>query len=60
MKEIYSRAMAVYLRKLGFKIEAVEINPYRPEFNMYLFRDCPELQMAMSRYTKEVSKFNKK
>jgi hypothetical protein len=52
MKEIYSRAMAVYLRKLGFHIEAVDVNPYKPEFYMWLFKDTPELHQAMINYKK--------
>lgn len=50
MKEIYSMRMATYLRRLGFKIEAVDVNPYKPEFNMWLFKDCKELREAMSKY----------
>ena len=52
MKEIYSMKMATYLRKLGFKIESVEVNPYKPEFNMWLFKDTPELRVAMYNYKK--------
>ena len=52
MQEIYSMKMATYLRKLGFKIESVDVNPYKPEFNMWLFKDTPELREAMGRYKK--------
>lgn len=52
MKEIYSMKMATYLRRLGFKIESVEVNPYKPEFNMWLFKDTPELRVAMYNYKK--------
>ena len=51
MKEIYSRKMAVYLRRLGFKIVSVDVNPYKPEFDMYLFKDTPELRNAMTNYS---------
>ncbi len=54
MKEIYSMKLATYLRKLGFKIEAVEVNPYKPEFNMWLFKDTPELRDAMYKYNKNM------
>ncbi len=52
MKEIYSKKMAIYLRKLGFRIESVEVNPFKPEFSMWLFKDTPELRDAMSKYSK--------
>ena len=52
MKEIYSKKMAIYLRKQGFKIESVEVNPYKPEFDMWLFKDTQELRNAMSNFTK--------
>lgn len=51
-KEIYSMKMATYLRKLGFKIVSVEVNPYKPEFNMWVFEDTPELRVAMSKFNK--------
>lgn len=51
-KEIYSMKMATYLRKLGFQIENVEVNPYKPEFNMWIFQDTPELREAMRNYKK--------
>ena len=57
MKEIYSMKMATYLRKLGFKIESVEVNPYKPEFNMWLFKDTPELRVAMYNYKKWLIKY---
>ena len=50
MKEIFSRKMAVYLRRLGFKIVSVEVNPYKPEFDMWIFKDTPELRNAMSNF----------
>lgn len=50
--EIYSMKMATYLRKLGFKIVSVEVNPYKPHFDMWVFEDTPELRTAMSKYNK--------
>ena len=44
--------MAIYLRKQGFKIESVEVNPYKPEFDMWLFKDTQELRNAMANYSK--------
>lgn len=51
-KEIYSKKMAIYLRKLGFQIVSTEVNPYQPQFDMWLFEDTDELRQAMSRYKK--------
>lgn len=50
--EIYSMKMATYLRKLGFRIVSVEVNPYKPHFDMWLFEDTPELRTAMSKFNK--------
>lgn len=50
--EIYSRNMAIYLRRLGFKILSTEVNPYNPEFDMWIFEDSHELRDAMGRYNK--------
>lgn len=53
-KEIYSRKMAIYLRKQGFKIVNTGINPYKPEFETWFFEDTDELQYAISDYMNNV------
>lgn len=52
MVKIYSMKMATYLRRLGFEIEAVDVNPFKPEFDVWLFADTPEIREAMNRYRK--------
>lgn len=47
-KEIYSLQMALYLRKLGFEIVDVGINPKRPEYDTWIFKDSEELGNAMA------------
>ncbi len=51
IKKIYSRKMAIALRQKGFRIIGTEINPKRPEFDVYLFIDTPQLREAMTEIT---------
>ena len=44
---IYTRWLAVELRKLGFKIVGTDVNEYHPEFTVWLFEDSEELQAAI-------------
>lgn len=48
IKKIFSKRLARELRFKGLCIVGVEPNKYKPEFNVYLFEDTPELQRAMS------------
>ena len=50
IKEIYSRKMAVYLRNKGCKIVGTKANPYKPEFDMWLFEDGEKLQSEITNY----------
>lgn len=43
--------MAVYLRERGFKILGTEVNPNKPEFDVYLFENTPDFEAAMLEYT---------
>ena len=51
-KKIFNKRMAVYLRRLGFKIVGTEVNFNYPEFDVYLFEDTAELRKAMDNYRK--------
>ena len=51
IKKIYSRKLAIALRQKGFRIIGTEINPKRPEFDVYLFIDTPQLREAMTETT---------
>lgn len=55
MKEkiIFSRKMAYELRKHGFNILRVEPNPYKPEFDCYIFEETQELCNMMNQYSKK-------
>lgn len=44
---IYSRWLAVELRKRGFKIIGTDINEYHPEFTVWIFEDSEALQAAI-------------
>lgn len=47
MYTVYSRWLAYELRKRGFKIEEVQPNPNKPEFDCYLFKDSEDLQSTI-------------
>ena len=47
MYTVYSRWLAYALRKRGFKIEEVQPNPNKPEFDCYLFKDSESLQLTI-------------
>lgn len=49
---IYTRWLAVALRKQGFKILRTEVNKFHPQFDVYVFEDSQELQEAMLALTK--------
>ena len=51
IKKIYSRKLAIALRQKGFRIIGTEINSKRPEFDVYLFIDTPQLREAMTEIT---------
>lgn len=40
--KIFSRAIAIELRKRGFKIIKTEPNYKKPEFDVYFFENTPE------------------
>ena len=48
IKKVFSKRLARELRFKGLCIVGVEPNKYKPEFNVYLFEDTPELQRAFS------------
>ena len=48
--KIFSKKFAIYLREHGFRIIGKEVNRYKPEFDVYIFSDTPELRAAMSTY----------
>lgn len=53
MKEkiIYTRWLACELRKQGFPIVRVEVNPNKPEFDCYVFEETAELVAALVKIT---------
>ena len=46
--KIYTRWLALALRKQGFKIIRTDINEYHPQFDVWIFEDSEELQAAIS------------
>lgn len=51
-KVIYTKRIAYELRKQGFPIVRVEVNPNKPEFDCYVFAETPELMRALTALTK--------
>lgn len=47
-KIIYSRWLAVELRKLGFEILRTEVNPNHPQFNCWVFELNDNFNKALS------------
>lgn len=50
-KKIFNRRLALELRKKGFDIIKTEPNFYKPEFDVYIFKDSDELQSALTEIT---------
>jgi hypothetical protein len=50
-KKIFNRRLALTLRKRGFEIIKTEPNFYKPEFDVYIFKDSVELQSALTEIT---------
>ena len=51
-KTIYTRRVAYELRKQGFKLLRVEINPNKPEFDCYVFEVTEGFYEALAAITK--------
>ena len=49
---IYSKKLALHLRKQGFNFLRTGINENFPQFNTYIFEDSKELQKAIANYRK--------
>lgn len=49
---IYSKKLALQLRKQGFTFLRTGINENFPQFNTYIFEDSEELQKAIADYRK--------
>lgn len=50
-KIIYTKWLAVELRKQGFPIKRVEVNPNKPQFDCYVFDATDELIAAFTKIT---------
>lgn len=51
-KIIYSKRVAYELRKQGFPIVRVEINPNKPQFDCWVFEETKEMLNALTAITK--------
>ena len=49
--KVYTRWLAVELRKLGFKILSTEINEYHPQFDIWIFENTEQLHKAILQLT---------
>lgn len=49
---IYTKWVAVKLRKMGFRILRTDVNPNKPEFDCYIFEKTEEFTKALSLITK--------
>jgi hypothetical protein len=53
MKEyiIYTKWVAYKLRKAGFRIIRVDVNPNKPQFDCYVFEDSDNFQKTLTAIT---------
>ena len=51
-KKIFTKKLAIYLRKKGFRIVGTEVNYKYPQYDVYVFEDTPELNQAILSYSK--------
>lgn len=49
---IYTRWVAVALRRLGFKILYVDVNEYHPELDVWVFKNSDDFQEALTEITR--------
>lgn len=54
-KRIYTKSVALELRKRGFKIIRTEPNENKPEFDVYVFEDNNNLKNALTEITRSRS-----
>ena len=47
IQKVFSKKLALELRKRGFDIIGTEPNNYKPEFNVYIFKNSDKLQQAI-------------
>lgn len=52
-KKIFNRRLALALRERGFNIIRTEPNFYKPEFDVYIFDDSANLQLALTEITQK-------
>lgn len=50
-KVIYTKWIAYELRKQGFPIVRVEVNPNKPQFDCWVFAETPEFKEAFLKLT---------
>ncbi len=58
-KRIYTKSVALELRKRGFKIIRTEPNENFPQFDVYIFEDNTYLKNALTEITKSRSGYMK-
>ena len=54
-KRIYTKSVALELRKRGFKIIRTEPNENKPEFDVYVFEDNINFKNALTEITRSRS-----
>lgn len=50
-KIIYTKKVAYELRKQGFPIVRVDVNPNKPQFDCYVFENTEAFQQALTAIT---------
>ena len=58
-KKIYTKSVALELRKRGFKIIRTEPNENKPEFDTYIFEETSDFKKALTDITNSRSGYMK-
>lgn len=58
-KRIYTKSVALELRKRGFKIIRTEPNENKPEFDVYVFEETENFKKALTDITNSRSDYMK-
>ena len=58
-KRIYSKSVALELRKMGFKIIRTEPNEKYPQYDTYIFQSDHDLEYALTQITRYRSNYKR-
>ena len=51
---VYTRKLAARLRAAGFELQGIDKDYKHPEYDNFLFLDCPQLRKKIEELTKKI------